>query len=144
MKTTPSAVVLFCVVCVFCFICFEPPAIAGVTGVRDATRVRRPPRQSSMFSVTAYCRRGKTASGTKTTAGIAAADPRLLPMGSVIRISDGRNNTETYTIQDRGGRVRSHTIDLFVADCAQARRFGRRVMPVEIVSLGPAVSTHKR
>jgi 3D (Asp-Asp-Asp) domain-containing protein len=54
-------------------------------------------------------------------------------------IESPTDDTETYTIQGRGGRVRSRTIDLFVADCAQARRFGRRIMPVEIVSLGPAV-----
>jgi 3D (Asp-Asp-Asp) domain-containing protein len=120
-----------------CFICFVPPAIAGVTAVRGVTSVRRPSRQSSMFRVTAYCQRGKTATGTKTGAGVAAADPRLLPMGSVIRINSGRDS-ETYIIEDRGGRVRGRTIDLYISSCAQARRFGRRQLPVEIVSRGPA------
>ena len=37
-------------------------------------------------SVSAYCLRGKTASGLPVRTGIAAADPHVLPIGSVIRL----------------------------------------------------------
>jgi 3D (Asp-Asp-Asp) domain-containing protein len=39
---------------------------------------------------TAYCQRGTTRSGTPTRIGIVAADPRVLPVGTVLRILDGR------------------------------------------------------
>src|SRR5260370_39867994 len=38
------------------------------------------------FAATAYCKGTTTASGTTVRTGIAAADPDLLPVGSVIQI----------------------------------------------------------
>jgi 3D (Asp-Asp-Asp) domain-containing protein len=38
------------------------------------------------MSVTAYCVSGTTKSGQQTRPGIVAADPRVLPLGSVIRV----------------------------------------------------------
>src|SRR4051794_5836826 len=38
------------------------------------------------FVATAYCVKGQTASGLKVRSGIIAADPRILPIGSIVRI----------------------------------------------------------
>ena len=38
------------------------------------------------FSATAYCKGEFTASGVRVRAGMVAADPQLLPVGSVIRV----------------------------------------------------------
>ena len=38
------------------------------------------------FEATAYCRGRLTASGVSVRAGIAAADPKILPIGSVIQV----------------------------------------------------------
>jgi hypothetical protein len=61
----------------------------------------------------------------------------------VIRVGTNPGDSGTFTIQDVGRRVKARTIDLYTADCATARRFGRRRMPVEIVSLG-APATPRR
>ena len=41
----------------------------------------------SQFSATAYCKGTTTASGVGVTTGIAAADPGLLPVGSVLSMT---------------------------------------------------------
>ncbi|HEX8031663.1 MAG TPA: hypothetical protein VF491_24510, partial [Vicinamibacterales bacterium] len=39
-----------------------------------------------VFSATAYCKGETTASGVGVRTGIAAADPAILPVGSVVRV----------------------------------------------------------
>ena len=90
-------------------------------------------------SVSAYCLRGRTASGLRVRTGIAAADPDVLPMGSVIRIrATGRATAYdgVYTILDTGGGIKGHRIDLHISNCAQAKRFGRRSMVAEVLRRG--------
>jgi len=91
-------------------------------------------------SVSAYCLQGKTASGLKVRTGIAAADPRVLPIGSVIQlrgIDGGPAPREgVYTILDTGGKIRGRRIDLHVPSCSEATRFGRRSMVAEVVRHG--------
>lgn len=42
------------------------------------------------FHATAYCLKGRTASGQYTRRGVIAADPRVLPIGTVVQIQAGR------------------------------------------------------
>ena len=44
------------------------------------------PGNRLLFSATAYCKGSTTASGVNVRSGIAAADPDLLPVGSVVQI----------------------------------------------------------
>jgi len=83
--------------------------------------------------VTAYCTGRITAAGTRVTKGVVAADLRVLPLGTVIMLTgvDGRYNG-TYTVMDTGPRVRGHRLDLYLRDCAEAVRFGRRSGRVSI------------
>ena len=79
------------------------------------------------FTITAYCLTGITASGTKVGRGIVAADPTVLPLGTVIRVAGlSRRYNGTYTVMDTGSRIRGRRLDLYVPDCAEAVRFGRR------------------
>jgi 3D (Asp-Asp-Asp) domain-containing protein len=75
-----------------------------------------------------------TAAGTRVTDGIVAADPKVLPLRTVIRLAglDGRYNG-IYTVMDTGSKVRGRQIDLYLRDCAEAVRFGRRSGRVAIV-----------
>src|SRR6267143_3719180 len=41
------------------------------------------------FHATAYCLKGRTASGVDTRPGMIAADPRVLPLGTVVHIRAG-------------------------------------------------------
>jgi len=89
---------------------------------------------------TAYCQYGTTASGTLTRRGIVAADPRVLPAGSLIRIkSPVRGYSGKYRVEDTGGEVKGHVVDIYVPDCISAKRFGRRIVQVHLLRRGPDV-----
>lgn len=84
------------------------------------------------YDATAYCLTGSTASGMRTREGIIAADPRIIPMGSVVHIRAGRYSG-TYLAVDTGGRIRGHLIDIFMRDLKEARNFGRRKIKLKIL-----------
>jgi 3D (Asp-Asp-Asp) domain-containing protein len=86
------------------------------------------------FSATAYCKGTVTATGMAPTEGMVAADPAVLPMGSKIRLTglNGRYDGD-YVVQDTGAAVRGRRIDLFIRDCREAVRFGRRTAAVSIL-----------
>jgi 3D (Asp-Asp-Asp) domain-containing protein len=88
------------------------------------------------FTATAYCNGRVTAAGTKVAPGVVAADPAVLPIGTVIRIQGAAPYDGSYRVLDTGPRVRNRTVDLYIADCAAARRFGRRSIQVTIVDKG--------
>jgi len=82
---------------------------------------------------TAYCHDGRTKSGAHTRAGIVAADPRLLPVGSVVRIELPKTHAGTYTVMDTGAAIRGRRLDIFMPNCAHARRFGRQTVRVRVL-----------
>jgi len=81
------------------------------------------------FRATAYCLKGRTATGGGVRRGIVAADPRVLPMGSRIQLEAG-NYSGTYTVTDTGGAIRGRILDIWVPSCSEAGRFGRRTVYV--------------
>ena len=85
------------------------------------------------FIATAYCTTGITASGVPVSRGIAAADPALLPLGTVIRVTGAAPYDGTYRVLDTGALVRRRHVDLFIPDCAAAREFGRRSVHVVVL-----------
>ena len=89
------------------------------------------------FVATAYCRGLTTASGVTVQAGIAAADPTLLPEGSVVQVDnapDGHGGI--YTVLDTGPKVQGHHVDLYMWNCTEAREFGRRPVALTVLRLG--------
>jgi len=88
------------------------------------------------FSATAYSIEGRTASGVQTRRGIVAADPRVLPIGSRIRVHDAGEYNGEYVVHDTGPAIRGREIDIYVPSDAAARRFGRRKVKVEVLSRG--------
>src|ERR1700720_4371824 len=104
-----------------CLFLATAAAAAPVLRVRHA----RIHTSASRFTATAYCRKGRTESGLQSHTGMLAADPRVLPIGSVVRIVDGPY-AGVYTVADTGGGVKGRRIDIFVSSCARAVRFGRR------------------
>lgn len=81
------------------------------------------------FTATAYCLRGRTAMGHSVRKGLIAADPRVLRLGSKVNIGAGVHSGE-YLVSDTGGRIKGRKIDIWMASCAEARRFGRRTISV--------------
>src|SRR5262249_6663813 len=65
------------------------------------------------FTATAYCKGTTTASGVNVRTGIAAADPDLLPVGSVIQVYKlGERYNGIYTIMDTGPSVQGRHVDI--------------------------------
>jgi 3D (Asp-Asp-Asp) domain-containing protein len=97
-----------------------------------------PPPASSVsagsFTATAYCTGTITASGTRPSAQTVAADPKVLPIGSRIRLSGLHEQYDgLYVVEDTGPKVRGRRLDLYIRDCHEAIRFGRRPASVTIV-----------
>jgi 3D (Asp-Asp-Asp) domain-containing protein len=87
------------------------------------------PSEASSFRATAYCLKGRTASGSNVRRGLVAADPRVLPLGSRIQIHNGAYNG-TYTVADTGGGIKGRRLDIWMPSCVEAVRFGSRSVSV--------------
>lgn len=89
------------------------------------------------FTATAYCKGLTTKSGVRVRSGIAAADPDLLPVGSVVRIESlGEKWDGIYTILDTGPKVQGRHVDLYIWSCYEALELGRRPMSLTVLRLG--------
>ena len=96
------------------------------------------------FTATAYCKGTTTASGVNVRTGIAAADPDVLPVGSVIQVDRlGEKYNGIYTIMDTGPKVQGRHIDIYMWSCHEALELGRRSMQIVVLRLGwnPKAST---
>jgi 3D (Asp-Asp-Asp) domain-containing protein len=90
-----------------------------------------------LFSATGYCKGTTTASGVNVRSGIAAADPDLLPVGSVIQIdAPGTRYDGVYTVMDTGPKVQGRHVDLYMWSCHEALRFGRTAVRIVVLRLG--------
>jgi 3D (Asp-Asp-Asp) domain-containing protein len=89
------------------------------------------------FDASAYCTGEVTASGLPPRSGIAAADPDVLPTGSIVQIGKlGPQWDGIYTIMDTGPIVQGRKLDLYTRSCDEAVRFGRRTAHVFVLRLG--------
>ena len=89
------------------------------------------------FHATAYCKGTTTASGTTVRTGIAAADPLLLPVGSVIQVDSlSPRYNGIYTVMDTGPAVQGREIDIYMWNCGEALDFGRRSIAINVLRLG--------
>lgn len=106
----------------------------------------RPQRNATFkVEVTAYCDVGETASGAHTRRGIVAADPKVLPLGSRIRVQGlGKAFDGTYDVEDTGREVKGRELDIFMRDCRQAKVFGRKPARVKILRVGTGERVDQR
>jgi 3D (Asp-Asp-Asp) domain-containing protein len=85
-----------------------------------------------MFSATAYSLRGRTASGQSVTRGLIAADPRVLPIGTRVRVEAGPWTGE-YLVADTGGAIKGRKIDIWTPSSREAMQFGRRAVKLTVL-----------
>lgn len=85
---------------------------------------------SKSFVATAYSLKGKMANGQSVHAGAIAADPKILPIGTVVQI-DGMGQ---FVVKDTGGAIKGNRIDIWMASTANAFKFGRRTVKLRVVS----------
>jgi 3D (Asp-Asp-Asp) domain-containing protein len=104
--------------------------------LRETTALPSPGARIA-FHATAYCKGLVTTSGVAAQSGIAAADPEMLPVGSVVDIDslEAKYNG-IYTILDTGPSVQGRHVDLYMWSCYEALDFGRRPMHLTVLRLG--------
>ncbi|HYH85189.1 MAG TPA: 3D domain-containing protein [Pyrinomonadaceae bacterium] len=85
------------------------------------------------FTATAYSLRGRTASGKTVARGLIAADRKVLPIGTRVRLEAGSYSGE-YTVADTGGAVRGRKIDIWMPSTSEAMRFGRRAVKLTVLT----------
>lgn len=92
---------------------------------------------SAVYTATAYTTPGETASGKAAQAGLVAADPDLLPLGSRIRVSGAGKYSGVYTVADTGRKIQGREIDIYIPNNAEAKRFGKKRVKVTKLSSPP-------
>ncbi len=91
----------------------------------------------TVYKITAYCpcskccgkTSGRTASGTKATAGRTVAASSKFAFGTKLNIGG-----HVYTVEDRGGAINGNKIDIFVNSHAEALAWGVRYLNVNVVN----------
>jgi len=96
----------------------------------------RHPSGPMRFQATANSVAGITAKGTVTHEGIVAADPAILPLGSQIRVSGAGPYSGVYRVTDTGPKVNGRHIDIHLTSAAEAKRFGKKMVIVRVLSYG--------
>jgi 3D (Asp-Asp-Asp) domain-containing protein len=110
--------------------------VARLATLRDTSALPLPGSRLA-FSATAYCKGIVTASGVPVQSGVAAADPEMLPVGSVIEVGSLPSKYNgIYTVMDTGPAVQGRQIDVYMWSCNEALQFGRRPIQVTVLRLG--------
>ena len=113
-------------------------AMQGADAVTPA-RARPIPRGPMPFIATAYSTKANTVKGVQTQPGVVAADKRILPLGSTIRVTNAGRYSGLYVVTDVGTAIVGRRIDIYVTDLRDARAFGRKRVQVELVKPGDNV-----
>jgi len=92
-------------------------------------------RDLEKFQATAYCVTGITKSGIQVAPGHVAADPRVIPLGSMIYI-DSPIMGGIYQVLDTGALVKGKIIDIYNPSYEQCLEFGRRMVKVKVLRYG--------
>ena len=89
------------------------------------------------FTATAYCKGQVTAAGVAAQSGVAASDPALLPLGSIVELDgDSEKHDGIYSVVDTGPSVQGREIDLYMWSCHDALKFGRQQVRLTVLRLG--------
>lgn len=91
--------------------------------------------QAEDFEATAYCITGITKSGAKVAPGHVAADPKVIPLGSMIYV-DSPSMRGVYQVLDTGELIKGKIIDIFIPSYERCMEFGRREVKVHVLRYG--------
>jgi 3D (Asp-Asp-Asp) domain-containing protein len=87
------------------------------------------------MEATAYCLKSITRSGVKSNYGIIAADPKWLPIGSIVRL-EAQEYSGLYSVLDTGSKIKGRKIDIYLDNYEEAISFGRRRVRLEVLRYG--------
>lgn len=117
--------------------------VAASAAVSDGLAASGVVVPAQTYSATAYSLRGRTASGQFVTRGLIAADPRVLPLGTRVRLDAGQWSGE-YLVADTGGAIKGRKIDIWTPSTREAMQFGRRPVMVTVLSYPKRASAGTR
>jgi len=80
----------------------------------------------------------KTYSGTKTRWGVVAVDPKVIPIGSALRI-EGYDDV-IFIAEDVGSGIKGEAVDLWMPDAATAKTYGTQYRRITVLREGPEKS----
>lgn len=108
---------------------------SGTTTRAAVTTAATTTSGTQVYKITAYCScakccgkaTGRTAMGTKATAGRTVAASGKFAFGTKLNI-----NGHVYTVEDRGGAINGNKIDIYVNSHAEALAWGVRYLPVSV------------
>lgn len=131
----------------------EEKQLAEAKEVKTASSESKPNNTTSQsgtslgtFEATAYgpdcvgCS-GVTANGTDIRNGniysngyrVIAADTRVIPMNSIVKITYSSGKTEMAIVADVGGKIKGRIIDIAFASEAETPAFGRQQVQIELI-----------
>lgn len=113
-----------------------PPALVPKGRLFRSLEERARAGERIAVSVTAYCLQGRTRRGNLVRDGIIAVDRKLFPLGREVDLFFGRRTYGRFLADDTGGVIKGGRIDVWMADCDAARRFGRRRGYAQLVRRG--------
>lgn len=87
------------------------------------------------FIATAYSIKNYTACGVMAAPGIVAADPKVIPLGSIIKVVAGKYSG-IYRVLDTGPGVRGKRLDIYVNCRSEAISFGKQRVQIEVLRYG--------
>lgn len=93
------------------------------------------PLKPEEFHATAYCVTGLTASGVPVAPGHVSADPKVIPLGSMIYVETPLMSG-VYQVMDTGELIKGKIIDIFIPSYEACMDFGRRIVKVKVLRYG--------
>ena len=110
--------------------------VARLATLQDISALPAPGARLS-FSATSYCKGFQTAAGVPVQSGIVAADPEILPLGTVVEIEQlPQKFNGIYTVMDTGPEIKGREVDVYMWSCNEALQFGRRPIRLTVLRLG--------
>ena len=113
-----------------------------VTPLHSVAKPQPKPVSTVTVEATAYTAScvgcsGITATGLDvrySTPNIIAVDPRVIPLGTKVRMRQGNAVLGVYTASDTGGAIKGNRIDVLVSSYDKAIQFGRKQVTLEILN----------
>jgi 3D (Asp-Asp-Asp) domain-containing protein len=102
----------------------------------SSTEMMPVPFGMESFHATAYCITGITKSGVRVAPGHVAADPKVIPLGSMIYVDAPLMGGGIYQVLDTGNLVKGKIIDIFIPSYNRCQEFGRRMVKVKVLRYG--------
>jgi 3D (Asp-Asp-Asp) domain-containing protein len=87
------------------------------------------------FQATAYCITGFMKAGLPVAPGYVSADPKVIPLGSVIYV-ETPFRSGIYQVMDTGELIKGKIIDIFIPSYEACKEFGRRIVHVKVLRYG--------